>query len=155
MDNIAVLDGIKEIIMPVLEDEGVELVDIVYRREGRRMALRLLVDTQAGITIDECTELNRKIGEELDGSELILDNYILEVSSPGLDRLLVTRRDFERVLGKPLKVITKMPVLGKDNVYVGRLEFAGDEDITLKLAGGEEIKIPYNAIAKAKQHIEF
>ena len=155
MDNASILDEIKEFITPILEGEGVELVDISYNREGRRMVLRLLVDTASGITIDECSELNRKIGEELDGSGLALENYILEVSSPGLDRPLVSRRDFERALGKELKVITKRPIVGNDNVYVGHLEFVGDDDITLKQDTGEDIAIPYEDIAKARLHIEF
>lgn len=155
MDNMFVLDRIKAIAAPILEEEGVELVDIIYRREGRKMVLRLLVDTPSGITIDECSELNKKIGEGLDGSDMALENYILEVSSPGLDRLLTTKRDFERVLGKGLKVVTKMPVAGRDNVYIGKLEFVSEEAITLKLGSGEDVTISYDDIATARQHIEF
>lgn len=153
MDDISVSEKIRELILPILDREGVELIDMIYRREGRRMALRILADTPLGITISECAELNRKIGEELDGSDIDLENYILEVSSPGLDRLLVTKRDFERKLGKELNVIIKIPVPGKDNLYTGKLEFAGEDNITIRTRSGEEIDIAYDSIAKANQNI--
>src|SRR5687767_14065925 len=86
--------AIRSIAEPILAQESIELVDLIYNRHGRFTTVRLLVDKVGGITIQECTHLNRVVGTALDEANVITESYTLEVSSPGLDRPLSTKRDF-------------------------------------------------------------
>ncbi|MBI4355548.1 MAG: ribosome maturation factor RimP [Candidatus Omnitrophica bacterium] len=139
---------------PMLARESVELVDVTYARQGRGMVLRLLVDTVKGITLAECARLNEMLSQALDGSTLFEEPYTLEVSSPGLDRPLVTRRDFERVLGRRIEVATRVPVQDK-SFYRGTAIDINDEAVTVVIAKGEAVAIPLSAIQKATLEITF
>lgn len=142
-----VVERVKELTQPLFGECDVELVDITYRREQGGMVLRLLVDKEGGITLDECTHFNEKIGEMLDAEDIIADKYILEVNSPGLDRPLKTRRDFERVMGKVVHVHTYEPVNDKRD-HEGSIESVDDEKV---IVGGTAILL--KKISKAKLKI--
>ena len=126
-----------------------ELVDIIYRREQNGMVLRFLADKPEGIALDECACLNSEIDKLLESADIIPDKYILEVSSPGLDRPLKTRRDFERVLGKKIYLHTYEPVNNKRD-YKGEVTSVDDEKVTVN-----ETRIPLDKISKARLQIEF
>ena len=143
------VDTIKEAISNLLTDNKIELVDISYRRRGGKMALSLLVDKEDGITLDDCTRLNEEIGRILDKGEMIPDSYLIEVSSPGLDRHLKTRRDFERATGKVINVHTYEPIAEKRD-HNGPVESVDDEAVTV---GG--VKIPLAKISKARLEINI
>src|SRR3990167_2146356 len=98
------VERVKELVRNYLQDNEIELVDITYKREQGGMVLRLLVDTPQGITVDECERLNNFLSELLDKEDVISEHYTIEVASPGLDRPIVTDRDFQRVLGKMLDI---------------------------------------------------
>src|SRR3989338_3517045 len=98
------LPAIQALIEPILADHEIELVELMCRLQGRQLLLRLLVDKVGGVTIQQCARMNQLIGEALDAATLIEESYLIEVSSPGLDRPLVTQRDFERALGEELHV---------------------------------------------------
>lgn len=147
------IDKIKELITPILDGEGIELVDLIFRREGKRMALRLLVDKpQGGISLENLAKLNQIISQLLDETPILQESYILEVSSPGLDRPLKLKKDFQRVIGKIVSVITSESIEGKKD-FVGELNALEGEDIILKLES-REIKIPLDKIIKARQVIQ-
>src|SRR3990167_9523060 len=98
MENAdTVVAHVRGLTEPLLAEQGVELVELMYRREGRGMVLRFLVHTPGGITLDRCAALNRALSDRLDAGGFLDEPYLLEVASPGLDRPLSTRRDFERV----------------------------------------------------------
>src|SRR2546428_8179329 len=103
MDDAVQADQIEEVVMPVLRDHGLELVDIEWRPLRPRGILRLFVDKTGGVGIGDCERLSREIGDLLDAEGVMDQAYDLEVSSPGLDRVLRKDREFERALGKPVR----------------------------------------------------
>ncbi len=153
MENQPIADKIKEIIMPLLNEAGVKLVEMTYRRIGRNMLLRLLVDKSTGITLDECSDLNSRIGDVLDAEEFLSTSYILEVSSPGLDRPITARDDFERLIGKKMEIFLKDSLNGKLQ-YNGILEKVG-EDFLLIRDKADSINIPLDTVNKGKLTIGF
>ena len=98
------LATIQQLIEPILSEAQAEQVELSWHRQGRQVVIRLLMDHVGGVTIQDCARLNRRIGAALDAAECVEEPYTLEVSSPGLDRPLTTRRDFERALGEPIQI---------------------------------------------------
>jgi len=144
------LDRISELISPLFSNGQFDLVEVTFKREMGRMILRLLVDRPiGGITLDECAKLNQKIGEILDGVDLIQESFALEVSSPGLDRPLRTEKDFLRKLEKEIWVFVSEPINNKLE-WRGKLTAVTPESITLQGKSGN-IVIPINKINKAKE----
>ncbi|MCX5678487.1 MAG: ribosome maturation factor RimP [Candidatus Omnitrophica bacterium] len=153
MDSTNIIERTKELIGPYLKENGIEPVDITYRRESGGMILRLLVDTPEGIRIDECEAVNNALSELLDKEDFIGEHYVIEVSSPGLDRPIKTNRDFERSMGKELEVATFYPIDGR-KLHIGCLAGMNQGEIVLE-ANGISTMIPRDKIAIAKLHIEF
>ncbi|MBI3615297.1 MAG: ribosome maturation factor RimP [Candidatus Omnitrophica bacterium] len=154
MDKEAVLSQVRELIQPLLASRRTELVELTCRPEGSRVVLRCLVDTARGITVDELSRLNQAIGALLDEHDLIPDRYLLEVSSPGLDRPLKTQIDFERTIGRRIRVMMTVPVDSQWEM-TGELLGAGEEMITLKLDNGDKLQILLSQISRAVQEIKL
>lgn len=150
--NETLSEQIKEKAMPILSQQGVELVDLLTNRGRRRTTIRLLVDKPEGITLDECARLNKEIGQALEEASIMQDSYILEVSSPGLDRPLKTTRDFERALGKSVRVVLHQP-LNKQNVWKGKLARVDEENIVIEAGAQEEQAIPRCDIARVNVEV--
>lgn len=155
MDYTQVIEKVKAATAQLLQDEGVELVDIIYRRESQGMVLRLLVDKPSGITLNECTFLNTQISAILDEQNIIDQYYILEVSSPGLDRPLKTKRDFERVLGQSVVFHMYEMMDGHNNFAAKILEVKPQTVIVEREKDLKIIEIPLENIAKAKLEVKF
>ena len=128
---------------------GFELVDVEFVKE-RDWYLRVYIDKQGGVDLDDCQMFSEKLGAILDRESFINDKYILEVSSPGLDRVLKKPRDFIRERGKSVDVSFYAPINGEKSV-TGVLEDADDE--FLKLEGHEPL--PRNKISQIRLHIDF
>ena len=130
-------DAVEAIVQELLKDQDViELVDVEYVKE-HDWYLRVYIDKEGGIDIEDCQALSEKLEEVLDKGDVVPDSYILEVSSPGIDRVLRKPRDFTREQGKKL--------------LVGELTgFDGD---AIELDG--ETKIPLADIAQVRLHIDF
>ncbi|MFH1996180.1 MAG: ribosome maturation factor RimP [Candidatus Omnitrophota bacterium] len=144
---------IRTIVARHIEEAGADLVDIQHRREGRGLVVRVLVDRPDGITIGECGALSSIIGEAFDREAVIQEAYILEVSSPGLDRPIITENDFKRVLGKELVITTTEKVEGKiehAGVFVGM----NDAEIVIE-SSGLSTPVPKDKIAKAVRSIKL
>lgn len=148
-----VAERVNALISGYLEQNGIELVDTIYRREQGGMVLRLLVDTPEGITIAQCEKINNYLSELLDKENVIEGRYLLEVSSPGLDRPVKTKRDFERVMGKILKISTYEAIDGK-KFHEGEFIGMDSENIVIESEGLSTV-IPMNKIAMAKLKIDF
>ncbi len=149
MDDAEVVERIERVICPLLESEEVELVDLNLGGNQRRRTLRVFVDRPGRITLDECARLNRMIGNILDLEDPIEGSYILEVSSPGLDRPLKREKDYLRSLGKKVKIILSTGVL-----HTGFLKACDQRSISLDV-GGEILTLERGSIAKAKLEVEF
>ena len=148
-----IIDRVREIAEVYLKDHDIELIDIVFRREGPGLVLRIAADTLEGITVSECTGLNNFLSEALDREDVIQDRYTLEVSSPGLDRPIKTDRDFERSMGKVLEFTTFEAIDGRkthEGVLVGM-----DKDNVVIERQGISTVIPRSKIALARLKIDF
>ncbi len=145
---------VREALAKTLESQGVELVDLIWRREAPGMVLKFLVDKLGGITVDECTHLNQMISRFLDAEGLIQERYVLEVCSPGLDRPLKTKRDFDRELGRLIRVKTRRPLEG-GSAHVGTLREVDRKMIVIEKKDGMRLAIAFDQIASARLEVEF
>jgi len=124
MSSAPLVDKVAELVQPLLEDLGMELVELEYRREGRDWYLRLFIDKPGGVTLDDCADISREVGALLEVEELISHAYRLEVSSPGLDRPLKKLSDFERFSGQLVK-LKSHEMLDPDGRGHSRKTFSG------------------------------
>ena len=118
------------IVFPITEDFGYELVDVEFIKEGANWYLRVYIDKQGGITIDDCQAVSEKLSDELDRLDPIEQSYFLEVSSPGLDRPLKSERDFIKYSGERVEVKLFQPINGI-KVFEGILEGLVDGGIII------------------------
>jgi ribosome maturation factor RimP len=136
------------------ETLGFELVHLEYRKEGRRWVVRLFIDRQGGVTLDDCARASEQFGTVLEVEDLIPHSYTLEVSSPGLDRPLVAEEDYRRFVGRRARLKTKQPVDGQRN-FQGTIESCNDGRIQLLLADGRAVEIPIPEIASGRLEIDL
>lgn len=139
---------VEKIVEELLENTALELVAVDYIKE-RDWYLRVFIDKEGGVDLDDCQDLSRKLEELLDAQDLIKTSYILEVSSPGLDRELKKPRDFQREMGKDIDVSLFAPLDGK-KVVTGPLSAYDGETINVG-----DMAIPMDKVAKVNLHIDF
>ncbi len=147
------LDEIRELTEPMLQAEGLELVDLEYQREARGWVLRFYIDRQGGVTIDDCAAMSSELGTVLEVRDVIPNPYVLEVSSPGLTRPLKKPEHFNQFRNKVIKVKTFRPLEGRRN-FKGVLLGLEDETVRLE-ADGRIYEIPFQDIAKANLELEI
>jgi len=139
---------VEKIVEELLENTALELVAVDYVKE-RDWYLRVFIDKEGGVDLDDCQDLSRKLEELLDAQDIIKTSYILEVSSPGLDRELKKPRDFQREMGKDIDVSLFAPLDGK-KVVTGPLSAYDGETINVG-----DMAIPMDKVAKVNLHIDF
>lgn len=144
----------EELILPLVEANHFELVDVEYVKEAGTWYLRIYIDKEGGININDCELVSRAFSEILDKEDYIEDAYILEVSSPGLGRPLKKDKDFQRNLGEEVEVRTYKPI-NKQKEFVGLLDAWDKETVTLQLEGGEMLTLARADIALIRQYIDF
>ena len=140
----------------VLEKDGIELVDVEYVRE-RNWILRIYIDKEGGVDLNDCQTVSEKAGALLDEKNLIPDNYMLEVSSPGLDRVLKKDKDFIRYTGEDVDVKLFAPLEGtKTKALTARLDgLAEDGSLLLTPEGGEQMTLARDKISQVRLHFSF
>ncbi|MDP3790650.1 MAG: ribosome maturation factor RimP [Candidatus Omnitrophota bacterium] len=148
-----ITDRVRQVAEHHLDGRDIEVVDVIYRREQPGMVLRILIDKPEGVTIAECEELNNFLSIELDNQDVIQERYVLEISSPGLDRPIKTDRDFERSMGKLLEITTYERIDDK-KAHEGTLMGMDKENIVVESDGISTV-IPRNKIALARLKIEI
>jgi len=145
---------VEEYLLPILEEYGFELIDVEYIKEVGNMYLRVYLDKENGIAIDDCELVSRKLGDWLDDKDFIEDSYILEVSSPGLGRALRKDKDLERSIG--LEVDLKLyRAIDKCKEFCGILTAYDTNTITLKADEDIEVKFERSNIAIIKLALDF
>jgi len=154
-----ICERVTDISRPILDSMRMELVDIEFKRSGREAVLRLFIDKEGGVTIDDCAGFSRELSAILDVEEFIPCHYTLEVSSPGLDRPLKTAADYERFVGRLVKVRTGELFAddagNRRKTFLGTLEGLTDGFVGIKLKEGQTASIPLDRIAKANLEFEF
>ncbi|MDU4697196.1 MULTISPECIES: ribosome maturation factor RimP [Paenibacillus] len=144
---------VEQMVTPYLEENGFELVDVEYVKEGSNWFLRVFVDKDGGIDIDDCGRISEYLSEKLDENDPIPSAYFLEVSSPGAERPLKKAEDVSKAVGKDVFVTTYEPVDGLKEFEGRLLSFEGDEMVVE--VGKKRHAIPYNKVASARLAIIF
>ncbi|HLQ97925.1 MAG TPA: ribosome maturation factor RimP [Candidatus Dormibacteraeota bacterium] len=142
----------EKLVLPILEAENFKLVDIEYVKEGQDWFLRVFIDKEGGITIDECGMVSGLLSDKLDEVDIIPGNYFLEVSSPGVERPLKKVEDFIENINKNIYVSLYAQIDGEKE-YEGILVSFSDHIATIKYkfkTQYKEVQIPYDKIAKAR-----
>lgn len=139
---------VEKIVEEMLAGSDLELVAVDYVRE-RDWYLRVFIDKDGGVDLDDCQNLSRRLEEVLDARDLVKNSYILEVSSPGLDRELKKPQDFQREQGKTIDVSLFAPIDG-EKVITGKLEGYDGKNISI-----DGRMIPVDKVAKVNLHIDF
>lgn len=144
---------LQEMLQGTVEDLGCELWGIECQRAGRFMTVRLFIDKEGGVGVDDCADVSRQVSAILDVEDPIADKYNLEVSSPGLDRPLFTLEQFQRYVGEDIAVHLRIPVLDRRK-WQGKLEKIENDMLTLIVDGQEQILI-FGNIQKANVIAKF
>ncbi len=144
----SLVDELSQLIQPILDDLGFELVDLDCLREGSDLFLRLFVDKPGGVNLDDCASVSREVGALLEVEDTIKDAYRLEVSSPGMDRILKRPADFERFVGERVKVKTKVSI-DPDGRGHARKTFTGE------LVGFKEGRVCIRQLDKKGGEVEI
>lgn len=138
---------------PVVREEGCSLWDVEYIREAGSWYLRLYIDKEGGVSIDDCERISRRMDPILDEADPIPDSYVFEVGSAGAERQLKRPEDFEQFMGSEVELKLYQPRDGK-KLYVGSLAAYDNGDVSLKV-GKEEIRFAKVQIAQVKLHVTF
>mgnify|MGYP005907254611 CR=1 FL=1 len=150
-------EAVEKLLEPRLEEEGLELVDVEYVRE-RNWILRVYIDKEGGVDLTDCQKASEEAGALLDEADLIRDNYMLEVSSPGLDRVLKKDKDFIRYTGEDVDVKLFAPLEGRKEMksFVARLLGLSENGaLLLALENGEELILERDKISQVRLHFSF
>ena len=145
--------NLQEMLQGAVEDLGCELWGIECQRAGRFMTVRLFIDKEGGVTVDDCADVSRQVSAILDVEDPIADKYNLEVSSPGLDRPLFTLPQFERYIGQDIAVHLRIPVMERRK-WQGKLESI-ENDMVILIVDGQEQVLVFGNIQKANVVAKF
>lgn len=155
-----IAEQVKILVAPIVTAALLELVDVEFKREGQTHYLRIFIDKPGGVTLEDCQAISRECDLVLDVEDLIPMPYVLEVSSPGLDRPLRMPADYRRFLNHLVKIKTYSAFQGRKK-FLGHLQDLIEETagtpcmVILRTIEDEEIQIPYEHIASARLEVEF
>lgn len=142
------------LLLPLVAEQGFELVDVEYVKEGSNWYLRAYIDKPGGIAVDDCAVISRGLSEKLDQDDFIEEAYILEVSSPGLGRPLKKEKDFVRNKGKAVEVRTYR-MIERQKEFSGSLSAWDDNSITIELENGEKMEFARADVALVRLAFDF
>ena len=145
---------VEAFLLPVMEENGFELVDVEYVKEAGTWYLRAYIDKPGGFTVDDCEMVSRKLGDWLDKEDFIDESYILEVSSPGLGRPLKKEKDFKRSLGEQVE-IRLYKAVDRQKEFVGALKAYDENTVTIEYEDGVESTFERKDIALIRLAFDF
>lgn len=159
MAKVDVAERITEIVAEIGAPLGIALVDLEYKREGRDMVVRLFLEKEGGINLDDCADVSRQLSDILDVEDFMPERYTLEVSSPGICRPLKKVADYERFVGSLIKVKTFDTLTddagNKRKTFLGKLTGIENGVVGIDLTEGQHASIPLEKVAKANLEFEF
>jgi ribosome maturation factor RimP len=153
MANESIEARVQEIAERVAIDHGLELVHAEVAGPENKPIVRIFIDKQQGVTIEDCSEVSTHLGTILDVEDFIHASYTLEVSSPGLERGLYKRADFERFAGSQVKLKSRQPIGGQRN-FRGRLLGLDGDDVLLEDRTSGQVRVPFDWITKANLEVD-
>jgi ribosome maturation factor RimP len=153
MGNDSIAARIQEIAERVAIDHGLELVHVEVAGPDNKPIVRVFIDKPQGVTHDDCSEVSTHLGTILDVEDFIHASYTLEVSSPGLERGLYKRADYERFAGSNARMKTRQPIGGQRN-FRGRLVGLEGDDVIFEDRTSGEVRVPLGLITKANIEVD-
>ncbi len=150
-------EDVESQIDKIVSSEGLELVHIDYHRQGRGFLLRVDIDKEGGVTLDDCEGVSQQISALLDVEDVVPAEYELQVSSPGLDRKFYSRSDYQKFLGRLVRVKTSKPIRGL-HVIVGRLKQYDGQTIVVSdpaVKKDPDYRIPLNDVKETRLEVEI
>lgn len=153
MSKRKVTEIVEELALPIVEAEGLELVDVEYKKEGSNWFLRVFIDKPEGVDIDDCGRVSEQLSDKLDEVDPIVDAYFLEVSSPGAERPLKKPTDFERAISKHVYITTYEPIEGQ-KIFEGVLTAYDGTTLTVQEAKSAKT-LPLESVASARLAVVF
>lgn len=148
-----ITDAVSKLALPVVEAQGCTLWDVEYVKEAGTYYLRIFIDKEGGVGIDDCEAVSRALDPILDIEDPIPESYVFEVGSPGAERELKRPSDFEQFIGNEVEIKTYRPIEGQ-KTFVGILREYRDGDVTIA-AGNSDRTLSKADIAKARLHVSF
>ena len=145
-------EQVEDLVMPYIEELSAELVELNVRHQGKIVVVDIIADRPGGITIGECTFINKKVSQGIEKKQWFGEDYVVEVASPGLDRAIKTPKDFSRVLGRKVRIHLLEAVEGKVEHH-GEVAHVQENEILIRTKD-KNITIPLKIISKAVQVIE-
>jgi len=153
VDHSAVIETVSRLAEPLCREFGLELVAVQFRREAVGQVLRVVIFRPEGVTVDDCARVSRGLERWLDAHPAMPERYVLEVSSPGVERPLTRRKDWIRFVGHTVLVRGQDLPSGSGGRLEGELlglrEVSGEDRVRLRLPDGEEVEVPLQAVAGA------
>ena len=148
------VEKVTGIIAPVADEMNLTLWHVAFEKEGASWFLRIFIDKPGGVTIDDCERFSRRIDKLLDEADPIEQSYFLEVSSPGIERELVTEKHLEMYIGQKVTVNLLRPI-DKQKDFTGILKSLANGEITLETDGGETLRFPRSQASHIKVFYDF
>jgi|SRR5687767_5930655 len=154
MDNASIEGRIKHIAVSAAEEIGVEFVHSEILGTKRNMTVRVFIDKPGGVSVEDCAAVSRRMEETLDADDFIPAAYLLEVSSPGLERELYSVEDFRRFTGQKVKVKLASAVNGQ-KVFIGQIDGVDGNEIVLSEKALGEVRFPHSEVTKANLRVDL
>lgn len=155
------VERIRELAAGIAAAYGLEVFDVSYDREGGTFVLRVVLDkpgpsatAEDSVSLEHCARVSEELSAVLDVEDVVPDAYTLEVSSPGLDRPLRTRDDFQRFAGRLAKIVTAEPI-ARQTAFAGHLRGVEGDDVLFENEGGRLVRLPLGLIRRARLEVEF
>ncbi|SDY70658.1 ribosome maturation factor RimP [Evansella caseinilytica] len=148
---------VEDLVSPILNELALELVDVEFKKEGKSWFLRVFIDSENGVDLDDCTVVSERLSDVLDKEDPIEQAYYLEVSSPGAERPLKKETDYARAVGKHVHLTTYAPIDG-EKIMEGKLLDYDGEALTIEISiktRKKQLKVPMDKIAKARLAVTF
>ncbi|MFZ1700556.1 MAG: ribosome maturation factor RimP [Pyrinomonadaceae bacterium] len=154
MDRSLITERIRAIVLAAVADDVIELVNVEIAGTKRDMVLRIYIDKEGGVTLEDCGSISRKVEEVLDAEDIIPSKYVLEVSSPGIERQLYSVADFVKFTGQLAKVKLKTEIEGQ-KTFVGTITSVNDNEIKIEDRTAGSISFDYEEVDKANLKIDL
>lgn len=157
---MSIIQQVEDLITPLLESEKMELVDVQTIAESGKKVVRVFLDKEGGVNLADCELMSRKLGDELDKTNIFPEGYALEVSSPGMDRILKKEKDFLKFKGKMTRIVVFAPINGQRN-FLGEIISSENNSVTIKDISGPEgaagkiVTIEFDKMARARLEPEI
>jgi ribosome maturation factor RimP len=156
------VERVREVAVRVAASYGLDIFDVELRRESGQQVLRVVLDrpgpnatAEESVSLEDCARVSEEISTILDVEDVALaDRYVLEVSSPGLDRPLRSAADYQRFAGRRAKIVMSQPV-ARQTAFAGRLMGIDGDDVMFESEGGKLVRLPLTQISRARLDVEF